>query len=215
MKTITQFVQALLDIILPVPPINTLSSDVFLENARPARPIKQEHVYAVFAYKSRFVRDVVHALKYKGSSHAAKLLATGIQQILPELLSDIDLFGNDSPILLVPIPLSKKRSRQRGYNQAKLLTESIVALDDESSLKLAPNILIRSRNTLPQTDMKSRKERLENVRGCFEVSNSTNVRGKNIIVIDDVTTTGATLNEARRALLGHGASSVICIAAAH
>lgn len=219
MITITQFLTTVLDVLLPPHPIEEVSLDNFLEKADSARLttpyVHADWILAAYKYRTPLVRDVVRALKYKESAHAAHLLAHGIYPVLLDYLSDTLLFDNTGPILLVPIPLSKKRLRERGYDQALLLAKEVMKLSEKNTLHLASDVLTRIKHTLPQTETKSRKERMQNIRGCFAVQNPINIAEKNIILLDDVTTTGATFTEARLVLLNAGAKSVIAVAAAH
>ena len=77
------------------------------------------------------------------------------------------------------------------------------------------NILEKIKESPSQTSVKNRAERLENLKGCFKAVNLDNVRGANIILIDDVITTGATMSEAKKALENAGARQVLCFAMAH
>ena len=219
MITITQFLTTVLDVLLPPHPIEEITLDNFLKKTDGARlEAPHEHsdwILAAYKYRAPLVRDAVRALKYKESAHAAHLLAHGIYPILLDYLSDTLLFDNTGPILLVPIPLSKKRLRERGYDQALLLAKEVIKLSEKNTLHLASDVLARIKHTLPQTETRSRQERMENIRGCFAVPDSSNVAKKNIILLDDVTTTGATFTEARLVLLNAGAKSVIAIAVAH
>jgi competence protein ComFC len=146
-----------------------------------------------------------------------------------------------SPIL-IPIPLSKKRRRERGFNQAELLCREIIKIQKKNRLTpdpspyqgegcqrrgevftLATNILIKIKETEHQALIKDRNRRLKNLEGTFAVKNhrpnekekANFLKGKNIILIDDITTTGATLSEARRMLRASGARKVIAFTVAH
>ena len=103
--------------------------------------------------------------------------------------------------LLIPVPLHPRRLRHRGFNQALLLAGSF------PEANLAREALIRVRHTIPQVGLKP-KERRENVHRAFAVPRAEEVKGKNILLVDDVYTTGATVKECARALLKAGASRV-------
>ena len=114
----------------------------------------------------------------------------------------------------MPIPLSRRRFRARGFNQAEFLARPIA---DFLELPLDTTTFTRIRHTKPQTETESAAERRENLRGCFAVldtGNSRAVRGKNILLVDDVTTTGTTFLEAARTLKAAGAGTVYALAAA-
>lgn len=132
-------------------------------------------------------------------------------------------------LLVVPIPLSPARLRQRGYNQAELLARAL--LKHASSSIVIPDLirdpgiqsqpfefiqgaLSKTRDTKRQVQTNSRDERLSNLRNAFK-ADPKKVQGRHIILLDDVATTGATLCEAKQALHQAGAASVTCLALAH
>ncbi|MDP3726518.1 MAG: phosphoribosyltransferase family protein [bacterium] len=130
-----------------------------------------------------------------------------------EELGERALLHNFVNPLIVPIPLHTKRLRARGFNQAELIAREFVALD--TSFSVCTDALVRIKDTESQTKMKNREERIKNVTGCFKVSSPEKIKERNIILIDDVYTTGATLNEARGTLLHAGAREVLACTIAH
>ena len=155
-------------------------------------------------YKNPAVEDCIRALKYDGSSHSAKLLAEALADYLREEIAQVRSFSA-RPILLVPIPLYKTRKRERGFNQVESILEKLPKeFLDGGLASFAPKALARTRETKQQTHL-SRTERLLNLKGAFSVPIPENVRDSHIFLIDDVTTTGATLAEAVRALEQEGA----------
>ena len=106
--------------------------------------------------------------------------------------------------IIVPIPLFPSRLRERGYNQSQLLAEQIAR---NYHINLSLNNLVRTRNTEHQTFL-SEKERWTNINGAFTIKNSTKFSGKNVLIIDDLLTTGATACEAAGTLKDAGAQTV-------
>lgn len=106
--------------------------------------------------------------------------------------------------IITPIPLFPSRLRERGYNQSQLLAEQIAR---EHQITLSLRNLVRIRNTEHQT-LLSKKERWTNIHGAFRIRNPIRFSGKNILIIDDLLTTGATASEAARALKSAGAKTV-------
>ncbi len=95
--------------------------------------------------------------------------------------------------IVIPIPLSKKRLRERGFNQAELIAKYVA---EKFNLPIVQDVLIKIKDSPKQSEAKNYKERLKNVEGCFAVKNPELIKGKNIILVDDVFTSGATVKEA-------------------
>lgn len=160
---------------------------------------------AASRYHERTVTSLVRALKFHRVKAAAEPLASFIIQYLSSL--DEDISGH----LLIPIPLSKKRLRERGFNQADLIAREIAG---HHHLPLDPAALARVKHSPPQSEASSLAERVAQLRGCFMVSDPRTIEGRHILLIDDVVTSGATFLEASRALRGAGAASVTAVAVA-
>jgi ComF family protein len=112
-----------------------------------------------------------------------------------------------SNFVLVPIPLTKKKLRWRGFNQAEEIAKEIAKF---FKLTLISDCLIKIKETRDQTEL-SEKERKENVKGVFFVKNKEKIWEKNVLLIDDVFTTGATMEEAAKVLKEAGAKKIIGI----
>ena len=112
--------------------------------------------------------------------------------------------------LLIPIPLHKVKQRSRGFNQSELIADAITEV---SSIEKDYSILIRHRYTRNQAALPM-KERAENVKGAFSVVNNLKIKGKKIILVDDVITTGSTMLECIKTLKEAGAKEVVAFAAA-
>ncbi len=125
------------------------------------------------------------------------------------------MFGRAGVTLLVPIPLSRERIKERGYNQTEKIAEALSTMADSASFTLETKALIKIRHTQPQMSVSDKKKRLEHLTGAFSVPNPSLVIGRDIVLIDDVTTTGATITEARKTLLRAGARQVTAYVIAH
>ena len=157
-------------------------------------------------YRNPEVRALVWEMKYRKNGRAAALAAA----LLADEVLGIASEELSSP-LLIPVPMHAERRRERGYNQTELLCEAISTLCGDS-LAYVPQALSRVRHTPPQQGL-PRAKRLKNIRDSMEADEYL-MRGRACIVVDDVTTTGATLSEAGRALRAAGASAVHCLALA-
>ncbi len=182
----------------------------------PVAPVipTNENIVACFNYEAPVVKKIIWQLKYQGLTSLAKELATPLHERLIEEIADLSAYAGGQKILIVPVPLSAKRARERGYNQAALLAKAL-ADKDTVNLEYAPNLIIKVKHTPPQVSLKNRGARLKNLRGAFSAAGNQTVRGRTIIVIDDVTTTGATLSEVMRTLKQNGAEVTLGAALAH
>ena len=175
----------------------------------------QEYIFPVFDYRNTLIKQAIWKLKYRNKKEIATDLAQIVYDRLLEELSELEMFENFVSPILIPIPLSNKRLKERGYNQAELIAQEIIKKSTDNSLTLIKNVLYKIKDTKSQMEIRDRKKRLQNLRGAFAVKNPELINGRNIILFDDVTTTGATLNEAKKVLEKAGARKVIGFTVAH
>lgn len=177
-----------------------------------------EWIFPLYDYRHPPIKKALWLLKYKGKKRLANIFAEVIYEKILEELSDLSTMENFNNAILIPIPLSKRRYRERGYNQAELICKELVKINNLRhgvDLKLENDILIKPKETEHQARIENRTERLKNIAGSFSVKNADKVRKRNIILIDDITTTGATLDEAKKILKRAGARKVIAFTVAH
>jgi len=145
----------------------------------------------------------MRAAKFNGMPWAFKVFKPDFQQTLTPLpIAQYDM--------IVPVPLDWWRVRQRDYNQAHLLAAYLERGGQTPRIRQA---LLRSRHRQPQS-LLNREQRKENLRNLFRVDKKIPVHGKTILLVDDVVTTGATMNECARTLKQHGAKRVDFVALA-
>lgn len=125
-------------------------------------------------------------------------------RLLAEALAKIPAPG---PVLVVPVPLYSAKRKQRGFNQAELIARSALKPLRSKDLNLEIRVLVRTRDTASQIGL-TRPQRAENIRGAFQVVHLNKVSGRNILLVDDVLTTGTTASECARVLLRAGAKTV-------
>ena len=159
---------------------------------------------AAINYHSGAAGALIRELKFKRNKKIAKFLA----DLLASYLKKLPLTLSSYEILAMP--LSSARQRERGFNQAGLIAEELSPL---VSVPILPGGLTRIKHSTPQSKIRGRKERLQNVSGAFSAKPEL-VAGKNIILLDDVITSGATMFEAARALKSAGVRKIIGLAAA-
>jgi len=160
-----------------------------------------EKLHAAGLYEGLLL-DLVVRLKYRGEERLGSLLGERMAGVLKDTESGIDL--------IVPVPLHAARLRERGFNQATLLARRI---GKEWGKEVDPFLLKKVRATPAQATL-SREERRKNIKGAFLVADEARIAGKKILLVDDVATTGATLNEAAKILKKSGATGVEAAVAA-
>lgn len=164
-----------------------------------------ERAVAYGIYEDR-MRDAIHALKYDRMHPAAKRMGAMLAQAIATLAGEAP-----RELLVVPVPLHRSKLGQRGFNQARALAEHAIAALHTSHpdwrLTLASRTLMRLRATGSQAGLSPRERRI-NVRGAFQVADANAVRGRNILLIDDIFTTGATARAASQALKRAGAAGI-------
>jgi ComF family protein len=149
-------------------------------------------------------RDLIHAFKYRNKTHLRRPLAL----LTIERLSGFVALR--APDLLIPVPLHRRRLRSRGFNQAVLLGE---LYSTHWRIPLDRHNLRRTRWTEPQVNL-SAGDRRANVRGAFSIRNPDLVRGRRVLLVDDVLTTGSTVEECALVLKSAGAVEVIVVTVA-
>ena len=127
-------------------------------------------------------------------------------QALADRLRDDGISGKFD--LIVPVPMHRSSRRERGYNQAELIAKE---LSRTFSVPVAAKCVIKRRKTAAQKEL-NRLQRQSNLKGAFEVTDTETIKGKNVLLVDDVCTTGSTLAELTAVLLNSGAKSVYCAA---
>ncbi|MBI4158616.1 MAG: ComF family protein [Candidatus Yanofskybacteria bacterium] len=151
------------------------------------------------------VEKILKAYKYKFIQNMALPLSILAKKCVKKLLfKKFNLFG-DNP-LLIPVPLHKRRLNERGFNQAELLVKNMA---DAYHVVCNNDILIRIANPKHQAEIKVKSDRINNVKNNFAVKTKELVRSKTVILVDDICTTGATLNECARVLKESGTKRVI------
>ncbi|HAP67637.1 MAG TPA: hypothetical protein DCQ99_07645 [Nitrospinae bacterium] len=142
--------------------------------------------------------DIISTYKYHNKPYIGKDLVSIILKVLYEKITEL------SPELIVHVPLHVKRLKERGYDQAYILAEGI---GRGLNIPVSYGNLVRTRYTAPQVSL-SGSERMENVKGAFLVIDTSGIKDKSILLIDDVFTTGATIKECVKVIKKAGAGKV-------
>lgn len=180
-----------------VSPVATVYSPTHLCHSCAARPPSYTKAWTLYPYQSP-LRDAIRLFKYRGKVSLATPLARLMIDRLPAL---------DSIDLIMPVPLHAGRLREREFNQSLLLADRIGC---HLRLPVSCTDLIRTVPSPAQTTL-SRKERLKNLRGAFAVTRPESIARKRVLLIDDVFTTGATVNECAKTLRKAGSGDVFAL----
>lgn len=157
-------------------------------------------IYCVFY--NRFMKELVHGFKFNNKSYLYKLLAEIMVGTIEfkELIDDIDM--------IMYVPIHRRKEAIRGYNQSELLAGYI---SKKLDLSLSSNNLIKYKWTKEQNQLK-RQERQMNLKDSFKIKNPEEVINKNVLLIDDILTTGSTFDECGRTLKNSGAKRIVGLA---
>jgi ComF family protein len=203
--------------------VRDISADDFLALVAPRLvPETRPGTVALLPYHDERVRSVIHEAKYHGSKLAFQLLALAVVEYLRDAddFARFDLAARSNLAILVPIPLGEKRRKERGYNQTEEVATRAAKL---LGCAVHSGILVRTRETISQVSL-PRHKREKNMRGAFTASlklRSASDAAHSVdsshtfIILDDVLTTGATLQAAIDALKKAGAEHIIPLALAH
>lgn len=164
-----------------------------------------DRAFSPFLYDG-VIKELVRQFKYCGKMHLARTLARPMSGFIKEYGLDVDFID-----YIIPVPLDRRKTREREFNQAQALSEHI---GSEFNIGILADALRRNRITASQTGLEI-GERFKNVEGCFSLKNEVPMANKNILLVDDVLTTGSTASEAARVLKNGGAGIVFVLTLAN
>ncbi len=160
--------------------------------------------YTAFYYEGT-VRNIIKKYKYGNARYVEKLLVDYLVNLFNKYIQE-----REKNRIVVPVSLHRRKLKERGFNQSEALA---ARLSKALRLKTVPRAIIRTRNTEPQYT-KNRQERFSNVKNAFSASRKL-CAGKDIVLLDDVSTTGATIQQAAAALRSAGAKRITAVTVAH
>jgi len=175
--------------------------------------IDTDKIKAIFNYKTVLCRQAIWEIKYRANKKLIRDFSLLLYDFILEELTDLQTFHNFRNIILLPIPSTPTRLKEKGFNQCILICQELIKIDQErngQTFAMAKDFLLKKVDTARQSHVSNRKTRLKNVVNTFVV-NKTSGQGLalsdpkkcqslSFLIIDDVITTGATMNEAFRAL---------------
>jgi ComF family protein len=222
-QTVNYFLNFILDEDTSIFLLRKLGPEDFIKylynNCKPER-VDIDNFNHVFSYQSKDIKNLIWQLKFNDNKKVADvlglILAGEINSLWNTSRSAMNQqFAFSKGTLLIPIPIHSKRRRERGYNQCEWLCNSISQNLKSKNIIYRKDILKRVVYKKKQSWNKNKTDRLKSVGDIYKIKDSSELRGKNCILIDDVYTTGSTVNEARRMLLASGANQILILTIAH
>ncbi len=184
-----------------------------------------DKIKAIFNYRTLLCRQAIWEIKYRANQKLIRDFSLLLYEFILEELTDLETFHNFRNPILIPIPSSKTRAREKGFNQTILICQELIKIDQArngNNFTLLENFLIKKTDTEHQARVSNRQKRLKNLVNTFLVKSNQSLalnpqkgsalvsnkpwNSPSFIIIDDVITTGATMNEAFRALKKIGLS---------
>lgn len=217
-----KIIGAFLDCLFPLSKeekdILSLPTVEILKQLRKAPPVPIQGAFSLFAYKDKIVRKIIWNIKYNKSKKALDIASLALYHFLYKYSKKDQ---SHKKKIIVPIPMTPKRLRERGFNQCLLLLHAIKEWDKENIFLYEEDLLLRIQHKTRQT-LKNRKERLASTKGIFIVNEKIlrKLKAENnlqyeIIVIDDVITTGSTMQTALTVLKQANFKDVFGLSIAH
>ncbi len=182
--------------------LNSVSVDYFINLYLPTVYM---NTTVLLPYSNKYVKASIYLMKFNYNKRAYQFLSSVLHKYVDTLPAET---------IIIPIPLGRKRKQDRGYNQVTEVVKK--AIQTNPDVHIYERVLCRTTETKKQTSL-SKEERKQNIIGVFSVKkyNAQNIEGKNIILLDDVLTTGATMQEAKATLLPLNPAKITCVALSH
>jgi ComF family protein len=218
MNKFIRFIDSIFDLILPkdgiVVEIENMSEIDIINSIPKALETKNTKYVALFQYNNKLSRKAIWAIKYNKNQKIIKKFSNLLYEFILENMSDEMTFSTFDNPLLIPIPMHENNLNERGYNQSEIIVKEINNIDLGNNFEISLNALKKIKETRHQSKLKNKSERLKNLKNCF-CADYELVKNRNIILIDDVITTGTTMKEASKTLCESGAKKVIGFSLAH
>lgn len=160
---------------------------------------KENDKFFIYKYEGK-IRDLILKYKFDDKAYLSEFFAECISNNY-EAINFIKKYD-----IIIPVPLHRKRFRERGYNQTYLIIKKVI-INNKPVDNVEKQVLKKSKNLKPQS-LKGVNERINDIKGAYFVDNKEKILGKNVLLFDDIYTTGATANECKNVLLNAGASQV-------
>lgn len=163
-------------------------------------------LYSITYYQHFLIKRLIHSFKYWPFAHDLRhAFRSLILTYLKNLENTPYFVSHPKTFIIVPIPLHLSRQKWRGFNQAEILAQELAY---HLKIPVSNNVLVKTKATRPQAELTGKK-RKENIKGVFKIINPEKIKGKNILLVDDIYTTGTTMKRAAKILKENGAKEII------
>lgn len=189
--------------------------DMCLTQIQNAERETEREILAVFDYRNDLIKKAIWELKYHHKKYIGERLGEILYESLIEEISSLRNFSLGEKIIIIPVPVSNKKQQKRGYNQSFSIALGFLKRDNYKNFQIENNLVSRIKDNIPQARLSNRKDRLQNIKGAFEIKDKNTIKNRIVVIIDDVTTTGGTINEIIKLSKEKGAKKVIGFTIAH
>lgn len=185
-----------------------------IQNIPQAPECEISNIFPIFDYHSPAGKKLIYAIKKHRDRATSQYLAIHMHEHIREYISEQQQFSYFLEPIIIPVPITKKQRRIRGFNQSESIARIFTQLTQG---KYLPQSIIKNRETRKQALIQKRSERFINVQNCFSIPHKHQYQfiHQDIIIIDDLVTTGATIRSLEKTLRAAGARNVIAITVAH
>lgn len=211
-KIVKKVLSFLLDTIFPLDTfskeLKEMSLEIFLSKITLSQSLFDNFINSYLNYQEKITEQTLWQLKFNRNGDAARLLGELLYKNIFEKIKDQEH-------IIIPVPIYRRKEKSKGFNHTELLVQEIVRHDKGGTLIYKKDLIVKIKKTKDQKETKNRKERMENIKDAFMVTKPAEIENQNIILIDDIHTTGATLNEIKIILEKAKAKKVIAFVVAH
>jgi predicted amidophosphoribosyltransferase len=212
------FIRFILEFLFPktetIKKLEGLNSGDILERFRRAE--KPPHnISAIFSYEDPLVRDTLWDIKYRANIRLAKTLSPIIVEEIISMFSEEMYFGSEEKPIVTHIPARAKRIKDKGFDHGLMILNIIKDEEKNDRFETQPDLISFKKEVSQQSLSKNKTERFLNMQDAFVCNDKEKIKNKVIVILDDITTTGATFIQARECLIENGARKVFCLAISH
>ncbi|MCA9352969.1 ComF family protein, partial [Patescibacteria group bacterium] len=170
------------------------------------------NIFALYDYHAPEGKRLVYTIKKKRDRILTEHIAKEMAHLLTEYISEQQQFSFFLTPIIVPVPITKRQKQKRGFNQTEHIAQCLAR---ELGATYDPHLVLKTTETKKQALITQKSERFLNVKNCFSINKKRNIKHQDIIIVDDLVTTGATIQSLEKTLKRSGARHIIAITVGH